>query len=90
MHVCKGNKNYLKGLLTISLLLPSKLQNILGKVKEAIHTTNPDYDLVIKRLHLYYSMKLVTFGIDEDKNLIIQYFNFCTAIYATTADTVLN
>ena len=34
---------------------------------------NPDYDIVIKQLHLYYDMKLVTFGIDRDKNLIIQF-----------------
>ena len=25
------------------------------------------------RLHLYYNMQLVTFGIDKDKNLIIQF-----------------
>ena len=25
------------------------------------------------RLHLYYNMQLVTFGIDRDKNLIIQF-----------------
>ena len=35
--------------------------------------TNPDYDLVVDRLHLYYNMQLVTFGIDKDKNLIIQF-----------------
>ena len=45
---------------------------------EAIHackaqTTNRDYDLVIKRLCLYYDMKLVTFGIDDQRNLIIQF-----------------
>ena len=34
--------------------------------------TNPDYDLVIDRLHLYYNMQLVTFGIDKNKNLIVQ------------------
>ena len=34
---------------------------------------NRDYDLVIKRLHLYYDMKLVTFGIDDQRNLIIQF-----------------
>ena len=38
-----------------------------------MQTTNPDYDLVIDRLHLYYDMQLVTFGIDKDKNLIIQF-----------------
>ena len=27
---------------------------------------------MIKRLHLYYDMKLVTFGIDRKRNLIIQ------------------
>ena len=41
--------------------------------KTAIWTTNPDYDLVIDRLHLYYDMQLVTFGIKKDKNLIIQF-----------------
>ena len=34
---------------------------------------NPDNDIVIKRLHLYYDMKLVTFNIDRDKYLIIQF-----------------
>ena len=28
---------------------------------------------VIDRLHLYYNMQLVTFGIDKEKNLIVQY-----------------
>ena len=27
----------------------------------------------MNRLYLYYDMKLVTFGIDQDKNLIIQF-----------------
>ena len=35
--------------------------------------TNPDFDLVIDTLHLYYDMKLVTFGIDTERNLIIQF-----------------
>ena len=30
-------------------------------------------DLVLTRLYLYYDMKLVTLGIDQDKNLIIQF-----------------
>ena len=34
---------------------------------------NKDYDLVIKRLYLYYEMKLVTFGIDDRRNLIVQF-----------------
>ena len=62
-----------KGYLPISLITPLKLKDILSEVRIAIRKTNPDYDLVIKRLHLYYDMKLVTFGIDEDRNLIIQF-----------------
>ena len=35
--------------------------------------TNPDYDLVLDRLHLYFDMQLVTFGIDKDMNLIMKF-----------------
>ena len=49
---------------------------ILQEVKEALQVTNRDYDLVIKRLYLYYNMKLVTFGIDDQRNLIIQFLVF--------------
>ena len=49
-----------KGYLPIPLLSPSKLNIILQKVKEALQIKNRDYDLVIKRLYLYYDMKLVT------------------------------
>ena len=59
--------------MSISLLPPSKLNVILEKVREAVEIKNRDYDLVIKRLYLYYNMKLVTFGIDEQRNLIIQF-----------------
>ena len=62
-----------KGYLPISLITLYKLQKILNSVKETLIKSNPDYDIVIKRLHLYYDMKLVTFGIDRDRNLIIQF-----------------
>ena len=45
-----------KGYLPISLITPLKLKEILSEVKIAIRKTNPDYDLVIERLHLYYDM----------------------------------
>ena len=38
-----------KGHLPISLLPPSKLQEVLGEVQKDIWTTNPDYDIVIKK-----------------------------------------
>ena len=65
-----------KGYLPISLMPPSKLEAILEQVKLAIAKTNKDYDLVLSRLYLYYNMKLVMFGIDDHKNLIIQFLVF--------------
>ena len=59
--------------MPILLVTPQKLQEILNSVKETLIETNPDYNIVIKRLHLYYDMKLVTFGIDKKRNLIIQF-----------------
>ena len=62
-----------KGYLPITLTTPSKLEAILKQVQIAIAKTNQDYELVLNRLYLYYDMKLVTFGIDTQKNLIIQF-----------------
>ena len=45
----------------------------MKQVQIAIAKTNQDYELVLNRLYLYYDMKLVTFGIDNQKNLIIQF-----------------
>ena len=62
-----------KGYLPIYLLPPSKLEKILKEVRVAIAKSNKDYDLVLTRLYLYYDIKLVTFGIDNQRNLIVQF-----------------
>ena len=62
-----------KGYLPITLITPSKLEAILMQVQIAIAKTNHDYELVLNRLYLYYNMKLVMFGIDSQKNLIIHF-----------------
>ena len=62
-----------KGYLPISLLPPSKLEKILKEVKISIAKSNKDYDLVLNRFYLYYDMKLVTFRIDNQRNLIVQF-----------------
>ena len=64
-----------KGYLPKTLIKPDKLQEILTEVKNSLHITNPDYTVVL-RLHLYYDMQLVTFGIEKDMNLIIQFLVF--------------
>ena len=45
----------------------------MNEVRIAIAKSNKDYDLVLTRLYLYYEMKLVTFGIDNQRNLIVQF-----------------
>ena len=69
-------KILVKGYLPNTLIKPDKLQEILTEVKNSLHITNPDYTLVLERLHLYYDMQLITFGIDKDINLIIQFLVF--------------
>ena len=69
----KAIKILSKGYLPIYLLLPSKLDRILNEVRKVITKSNKDYDLVLTRLYLYYDMKLVTFGIDHKRNLIVQF-----------------
>ena len=63
----------LKGYLPIFLLPPIKSEDILNEVMKTIPITNPSYYIVIKRLHLHYDIKLVTFGIKEKGNLIVQF-----------------
>ena len=62
-----------KGYLPNTLLTPKILQGILSEVKRSWQITNPDYTLVLDRLHLYYDVQLVTFGIDRDMNIVIQF-----------------
>ena len=62
-----------KGYLPTTLITPSKLQDILAEVTKSLQQTSPDYALVLDRLHLYYDMQLVTFGIDREMNLVIQF-----------------
>ena len=52
------------------------MQGILSEVKRSLHITNPHYTLVLDRLHLYYDMQLVTFGINRDMNIVIQFLVF--------------
>ena len=62
-----------KGYLPITLITPSKLKDILHQVQLAITKWNKDYERVLNRLYMYYDMKLVTFGIASQRNLIIQF-----------------
>ena len=63
----------LKGYLPIVLLPLPNWKRFLNEVRVAIAKSNKDYDLVLTRLYLYYDMKLVTFRIDNKRNLIVQF-----------------
>ena len=76
----KAIRSLSNGYLPISLLPPSKLEKILKEDRIAIAKSNKDYDLVLKRLYLYYNMKSVTFGIDNQRIMIVQ-FPVCVQPY---------
>ena len=60
------------GYLLINIIPLSDLNDMVTQVKEADIATYPEYDIVLKKLHSYYDMKLVTFGLGNDSDLIIQ------------------
>ena len=49
------------------------MAKILHEVTQVLSKTNKNYGLVLKGMFKYYDIKLVTFGIDQDRNLIIQF-----------------
>ena len=77
-----------KGYFPNTLLTPNKLQSILAEVKKSLHHTNPDYTLVLDRLHLYYDMQLIACHINKDMNLVIQFPDIHTTIHSETFNSV--
>ena len=71
-NICQCDKFSFKGYLSISLLHPIKLQEILNEVKKTIQITKTDCNILTKSLYLHYDMKLVTFDINYKRNLIVQ------------------
>ena len=56
------------------LLFPPKLlQNITTKTFQMVHKSHPNYVLAIKHLTEYYDMKVATYGVDTDGNMIIAF-----------------
>ena len=61
---------------------------ILHEVKQAWLKSNKDYGLVIKGMYKDNDMKLVMFGIDQDRNLIIQFPGFVQPLHTKTTESV--
>ena len=73
MILLEGHKNPFKRISAYILDTTLKAVSNLQQVQAAINKLNQDYKIVLNRLYLYYDMKLVAFGIDYQKNVIIQF-----------------
>ena len=68
----RASEFYQKAIYPFHCYLHPNWKRFLNEVRIAITKSNKDYDLVLTRLYLYYDMKLVTFRIDSQRNLIVQ------------------
>ena len=57
-------------------------------MREIVQKENKDYDILIKRLYLYYDMKLVTFGIDDKEEFDSPIPSICTSTQSTAFNTI--
>ena len=80
MKICQSikgifacNKNIVKRISTYISFTAFKISKNITGSKTSLLKTNKNYGLVIKGMYKYYDMKLVTFGIDQNRNLIIQF-----------------
>ena len=87
MHVHRGSKNFGKRVSTNFANNSFETKRSFRHSKNHNREKKPDYDIVIKWLHLYCDMKLETFGIDRDKKTIsIVHTDIHTAPTCTVSD----
>ena len=55
------------------LFPPTTLQNITTGALLMVHNSHPNYVLAIKHLTEYYDMKMATFGVDTDGNMVVAF-----------------
>ena len=55
------------------LFLPTMLKNITTNAINLVGKSHPDYVLAIDHVTEYYDMKLATFGVDTDNNMVIAF-----------------
>ena len=61
------------GHLPSLLFPPTVLKNITTNAIKLVHKLHPDYVLAIDHVTAYYDMKLATFGVDTENNMIIAF-----------------
>ena len=76
MHVCRGNQNFSKRVSTNFAYYSFEIERNFKCSKNHNKEIKSNHDIVIQKHHLYSDMKLATFGINRNKNLIIQFLVF--------------
>ena len=59
------------------LFPPSVLDNITSNAIDMVHCTHPEYELAVGHVTEYYDMKLGTFGVDTDGNMVVAFPHIC-------------
>ena len=83
MRPCCQNLDFLvavetlsKGYIPMELFLVSQLTNMTKAAINMVRKTHPDYVLAISKITHYYDMKLVTFAVDKDGDLVVVFPTF--------------
>ena len=62
-----------RGYLPSEIFSPSRLKNITNTVHDMLIKDHPGYQLALSELSDYYDMKMVTFGVSQDRELVITF-----------------
>ena len=61
------------GKLPPMLFPPTVLENITSNTIDMVHHTHPKYELAVGHISEYYDMKLCTFGISIEGNMVVAF-----------------
>ena len=77
LHYLKDLLDYIgilsTGKLPLMLFPPTVLENITSNAIDMVHHTHPEYELAVGYISEYYDMKLCTFGISIEGNMVVAF-----------------
>ena len=80
-RIITGVAKLSQGHLAPEIIPHSLLQSSLDDIAMQIRETHPEYTLALTHISQYYDMKLVTFGIDKDRSLIVTFPVFLKRVH---------
>lgn len=72
-EMLKGIATLSRGYLPVELFPPSRLTEMVNSVKLVLAKDFPDFQVALDQLHDFYDMKLVTFAVDDSRNLVVTF-----------------